>query len=309
MGSTNGVRVGGPRRSGLKIVKLPGRVPVVRVLMLTAAMALVAAAPLPAQKKEIIQLQRDMAILQEQVRETGRQITQLSERMAVFENLLQQNLDTSTKLHQAVALIERSLAKQADAMIGPITTISMRIDSLTSRFGAVREAVEEMNSRLGKVQQQVEDIKNQVSTLPPSGMEDAGGGALGGGTSSETLFNSALTDYHRGTFESAEPQFEDYLRMFPSTVRASEAQYYLGDISYQQEDFDQAVKRFDRVLEQFPVGLISADAQFKKAMALLKLDRGADARREFQSVVDKFPNSNVAPAAEAQIERIGGGAR
>ena len=300
---------GGRRRFGLKIVKLPGRVPVARVLMLTAALALVVGAPLQAQKKEIIQLQRDMAILQEQVRETGRQITQLSERMAVFENLLQQNLDTSNKLHQAVAVIERGLAKQADAIIGPVTTISTRVDSLSNRFGAVREAVEEMNSRLGKVQQQVEDIKNQVSRLPPPSMENGEGGLPGRGTSSETLFNSALTDYHRGTFESAEPQFEDYLRMFASTVRASEAQYYLGDISYQQEDFDQAVKRFDRVLEQYPVGLISADAQFKKAMALLKLDRSADARREFQSVVEKFPNSNVAPVAEAQIERIGGGAR
>ena len=61
-----------------------------------------------AQKKEIIQLQRDMAILQEQVRQTDRQVAQLGERMAVFENLLKQNLDTSNKLYQAVAIADRT---------------------------------------------------------------------------------------------------------------------------------------------------------------------------------------------------------
>ena len=288
----------------MRISNLQGRVPTSWILLLIVVVIFVTAAPLQAQKKEIIQLQRDMAILQEQVREISRQITQLSERMAVQQNVLQQNLDTSGKLHQAVAVIERSLAKQTDAVVGPVTTISTRVDSLTNRFGAVREAIDEMNSRLGKVQQQVEDIKNQVFTLPPPAMGDGEGGVLGGGTSAETLFNSALTDYHRGTFKSAEPQFEDYLRMFPRTVLASEAQYYLGDISYQQESFDEAVKRFDRVLEEYPIGLISADAQFKKGMALLKLERKADAREEFQNVIEKFPNSNIAPAAEAQVNRI-----
>lgn len=295
------------RRSSLKVVKPRGQVLTLWAVLLLMAMGFVANVPLHAQKKEIIQLQRDMAILQEQVRETTRQISQMSERIAVQHNLMQQNLDTSGKLHQAVAVIERSLAKQTDAVITPVTTISTRVDSLTNRFSAVREAVDEMNSRLGKVQQQIEDIKNQVSTLPPPVMEDGTSAVPGGGTSSETLFNSALSDYHRGTFESAEPQFEDYLRMFPRTVLASEAQYYLGDISYQQEKFEEAVKRFDQVLEEYPGGRISADAQFKKGMALLKLQRGADARKEFHNVIERFPNSNVAPVAEAQIERIGEG--
>ena len=65
------------------------------------------------------------------------------------------------------------------------------------------------------------------------------------------------------------------------------------------------MKRFDQVLEEYPGGRISADAQFKKGMALLKLQRGPAARKEFHNVIERFPNSNVAPVAEAQIERIG----
>ena len=180
------------------------------------------------------------------------------------------------------------------------------MNSLSGQFGAFRDAMEEMNSRMGKVQQQVEDIKNQVSTLPPPSMQGMEGEGLRG-TSAETLFNSALTDYHRGTYESAEPQFQDYLKLYASTVRAAEAQYYLGAMAYQQENFENSVSHFDRVLERYPIGLISADAQFKKGLALLKLAKTAEAAKEFESVVEKFPNSNVAPAAEGQLLQLKGG--
>ena len=248
-----------------------------------------------------------MAILQEQVRQADRHVSQLGERMAVFENLLKQNLDTSNKLHQAVALIERSISKQADAVVGPVTSISTQVDSLSGQFLALRDAVEEMNSRMGKVQQQVEDIKNTVSTLPPPSMQGMEGEGMSG-TSAETLFNSALTDYHRGTYDSAEPQFQDYLQLYASTVRAAEAQYYLGAIAYQRENFEDSVGHFDRVLERYPVGLISADAQFKKGMALVKLAKTSEAIKEFESVIEKFPNSSIAPAAEGQIEQLKDGA-
>jgi len=297
------VFLNGRRSSGLSIrpTIMRSGVPLILLLVVSAGGSF-------AQKKEMIQLQRDMAILQEQVRQTDRQVAQLGERMAVFETLLKQNLDTSTKLHQAVAVIERGISKQADAVVGPITSISTRVDSLSGQFGALRDVIEEMSSRMGKVQQQVEDIKNQVSTLPPPSMDGLEGDGMGG-TSAETLFNSALTDYHRGTYESAEPQFQDYLKLYASTVRAAEAQFYLGAIAYLQENFGNAVSHFDRVLERYPVGLISADAQFKKGMALLKLSKTAEAIKEFEGIIEKFPNSTIAPAAEGQLEQLKGGSR
>jgi TolA-binding protein len=52
------------------------------------------------------------------------------------------------------------------------------------------------------------------------------------------------------------------------------------------------------------VGVISADAQFKKGTTLLKLERPDDAAREFRAVIERYPNSNVAPAAQGQLDQL-----
>lgn len=272
-----------------------------RILPLVLAL-IVSAGPAFPVAKEIIQIQRDMAILQEQIRQLERRT---GERMAVLENLIKQALDAEKKLNAAIAVIDRSVAKQEDAVVGPVTSISSRVDSLAGQLGGLRDAVEELNSRLGKVQQQVEDVKNHLTTLPPPYM---GGEEVtdGGATSAETLYSSAMIDYQRGNYDLARAQFSQYLKLYGQTVRASEAQYHLGDIAYREGNYAEAVEHFDTVLERFPVGSISADAQFKKGLAMLKLEKSEEAAREFRSLLEKYPNSNVAPNARAQLNDLEG---
>jgi TolA-binding protein len=266
---------------------------------------LVAAGSAFAQKKEIIQLQRDMAILQEVVRQSERQ---MGERFAVLENLLQQGLDKTDKLNAALAVLERNLAKQTTDVSGPVSATASRVETLQGQVGALREVMEEIRTRLGRVEQQVGDIKTQVTTLPPPafGSEPSpdGSAAAPGATSAETLFNSAFADYTRGNYVLASEQFDQYLRLYANTVRAPEAQYYIGAIAYQNGKFDESLRHFDMVLERYPVGVISADAQFKKGMALLKLERPQDAAREFRAAVERYPNSNIAPAAQGQLDQL-----
>jgi tol-pal system protein YbgF len=261
------------------------------------------------QKKEIIQLQRDMAILQEVVRQTERQT---GERIAVLENLLKQNLEKTDKLNAAIAVLERNIAKQTTDVSEPVTTMASRVETLQGEVGALREVMEEIRTRLSRVEQQVGDIKTQVTTLPAPSFGSSptpdGNAASTGTTSSDTLFNSAFADYTRGNYDLAREQFDQYLRLYANTVRAPEAQYYVGAIAYQNGQYDEAVGHFDMVLERYPVGVISADAQFKKGMALLKLDRPEDAAREFRAAVERYPNSNIAPAAQGQLDQLQGAA-
>jgi tol-pal system protein YbgF len=269
-------------------------------------MMVLAAGSALAQRKEIIQLQRDMAILQEVVRQTERQT---GERLAVLENLLQQNLEKSDRLHAAVSVLEKNLSKQSTDVSGPVAATANRVESLQGQVSALRELAEEMRTRMGRMEQQISDIKTQVTTLPPpsfgtTGSGDGGSPIASGATSAEALFNSAFADYTRGNYDLSREQFSQYVRDYGNTSRAPEAEYYLGAIAYQNNGFDEALRHFDNVLERYPVSTISPDAQYKKGMVLLKLKRPGDAVHEFQSVVDRYPNSNVAPAAQGQLEQL-----
>lgn len=261
------------------------------------------AAALPAfpVAKEIVQLQRDMALLQDQVRTLQRSV---DERMAVTQELLNRSLEASNKLAAFLAVLEKSVQEQGKVLVAPVANVNARVDTLSSQFQALREAVEEMNSKLSRLQQQVVDIKNIVSTVPPPAAAPSGSSPVPQ-VQAETLYENARRDFLAGNFNLAGPQFSEYVKAFPNTSRATDAQYHLGEIFYQQKQYDEAVSAFDQVLERFPEGKRTADAQYKKGMALLKLGRRDQAAREFRDLTRKFPNTPAAAQAAAELKGMG----
>jgi tol-pal system protein YbgF len=280
--------------------------PVLRIHPSVLALVVAVGAPLmmPAQstKDRLLEIQRDVALLQGAQMESDRGTGQ---KIAALEALMKQNLDAITKLNQALAVIESAVNRQGDQVVGPVANTAAKVDAMSAQFGGLRDAVEESNAMLTRLQREVEDIKTTLTTLPPPG-------SYGGTTEGETgaslgddFFNQAQADFNRGNYDLAKAQFDDFLRLSGGSSRAPEAQYYLGSIAYNQGNYDDAVRQFDLVLERYPVGLITADALFKKAMALNKLGKGPEATKEFKAVVERFPNSSVAPNAQGMLDEMG----
>ena len=265
---------------------------------------LLALAALPAfpVSKEMLQLQRDMAQLQEQIRGLQRTV---DERFAVTQQLLNQGLEASTKLSNGLAALERTVETQEKALVAPVANVNTRMDTLASQFQSLREAVQELNSKLSKLETQVVDIKNIVSTVPAP----AAPAAPSPQAQAETLFKSALRDYQAANFNLAGPQFAEYVKTFGTTDQAADAQYYLGEIFFQQQQYDQAVAAFEQVLERYPEGKRTPDAQFKKGHALLKQGKRDAAVREFRGVISKYPNTPAANQAAEALKGLGLSAR
>ena len=294
-------------------MNIPGRfVLSLRTLLALAAAAIFLAVSTPtatAQKKELIQLQRDMALLQDSMRQLDRQN---AERYAGLEALLKQNLEKQDKLNAALVVIERNVSKQGDSLIGPMNSTSAKVDSLADQFVGLRTAVEETNAMLARIQQEVDDIKTHLTTLPPpsfdEGEEGAGGAVTDGGSvsASEAIYEGGMSDYLRNNLEIARDQFRDYIALYPKHSKAAEAQYFIGQTYYSDAKYEEAAENFDLVVKKYPAGeLVLADALYKKGMALMNLSRGDQAAIAFQAVLDRFPNSSIAPNAQAQLDNLG----
>ncbi|MBI1355804.1 MAG: tetratricopeptide repeat protein [Acidobacteria bacterium] len=276
--------------------------------LLTSLLVAALAAPAMADKKDdmLLQIQRDLALLQEALRQSDRA---QGERIAALDALLKQNLEQTTRLKSALDVIERAVNKQSDAILPPVTRTAAKVDALTDQFGGLRDAVEESNSMLTRLMQEVSDLKTHMTTLPPPGFGATPGaeGAAAPEDSGDGLFTSGFTDYSRGNYDLAKAELTDFLRYYSASSRASEAQYYLGAIAYEQGDLEGAVKEFNLVLERYPVGHITPDAQYKKGVALEKLGRRDAAIQEYQALLTRFPNASVSENARGAIERLQGG--
>jgi tol-pal system protein YbgF len=271
-----------------------------------AVLLLVAACVCPAQRKEYVELQREIALLGEQVRSLRSAMDEQFNRLTL---LVQQAADTAARTNTAVASLDNDLRqrlREQEASVGrPVAAIGTKVDQLAAEFQALRESVAELNRRMGRLELQIVDISSAVRTLQAPPAPPAGAGGPPAGLSAESLYQNALRDKNGGNLELALKEFTDYLQYFGNTELAPNAQFYIGEIYYLRGEMDEAIRAFDLVLERYPENNKTADAHYMKGMALLKVGRRNQARDEFYSLIERFPNHELAAKAKAQLRALG----
>lgn len=277
----------------------------------TALIALLASSAGFAADREIIELQRDVAAVQEQVRTLQRTI---DERMAALTALVQQALESGNKANNSLAGLDKAQERLTQQIAAPVAGLSTKMDQMSNDFTTVRESVADLNERISKVQTQLVDLNNTVKVLqspaapPPPGGVGALGSASGSpppGMSAKELYDSASRDRSTGNVDLAMQGFQEYLKWYSTTELAPNAQFYVGQIYYDKTDYSNAIQAFDAVLEKFQENNKTADAMYMKGMALLKSGQRTEAAQEFLTVAQKFPNSEVAAKARSQRKALG----
>jgi len=274
--------------------------------VLLGAVLLIPAQPAFAVAKEIIQLQTQVQALQDQM---SRMQQAFDERMGVMRSLIEQSTDNMNKINASLADLQRGLQQQhADN--------GARSDQLSGQVQSLNDSLAELKARLVKVSKQLDDIQAAQTNLPAGGAPGTPGvlGQPGGQLAPaqqpvapppDVLYNNALRDYNAAKYDLASQEFSDYLKYYPNTDLAGNAQFYMADMEYRQGNFEQAVTDYDKVLEQYPDGTKVPAAQLKKGMALAKLGKRSEAVKELNSLVQRYPRSLEAQQAREQLKQLG----
>ncbi|MGH9627240.1 MAG: tetratricopeptide repeat protein [Bryobacteraceae bacterium] len=261
-----------------------------------------------AQKREIIEMQRTVAALEDQVRTLQ---STVNEQLVRMTTLLQQTLDGVNKTNTSVAVLDSQirdrLAEQSKSVAAPVASLSSKLDQMTTEFQTVRESVADLSGRMSKLQTQLTDLGNTIKIMQTPAAPPPPGGTSGPppGMSATQLLDTAKRDRSGGNLDLALQGFETYLQHFGDTPLAPEAQFYIGQIHYDKGEFQEALAAFDAVLERYPENSHTPDATYMKGMALLKSGQASAAGKEFLNVIQKHPKSDVAPKAIAARKALG----
>jgi len=95
------------------------------------------------------------------------------------------------------------------------------------------------------------------------------------------------------------------VKNFGSTDLASNAQFYLGEISYAQGDYKDAVAQYNVVLSNYPQSYKLAASLLKKGLAELELGMKATGTRDLKEVVRRFPGTDESRRASAKLKELG----
>lgn len=262
------------------------------------------------QNRDIIQLQQSVALLLGSVRELQRSF---DERMAVTRTLLEQSSDRTNQFQDRMTRLNAAVVDLQTALQNSVANASQKVDNLGNQIEGLHASLEELRARLDKLSQQVAKIETMSQTISSSGTVPVPGigtepgaspSAVANAPAPDVLYNTALRDYTSGNYSLALQEFTDYLRYYPNTSLASNAQFYIGDLYYQQGQFEKAIQEYDKAIEQYPSGNKSAAAQLKKGFALINLTLRAQGIQELQSLIRRFPNTPEAALAQEKLTAL-----
>jgi TolA-binding protein len=264
---------------------------------LAAAVLLFAASPAHAANKEHQQLMADLRMLQEQTQLLQNVLTQVTDALKAVNTRLDQQAETTRK-----AFADQKLV----------------IDNLSNDVRVIRERLDDNNVRIGSLTQEVDALRQALQQAPrvsPTAEPDAAAGAPPSpgttpappppvGVSPQKLFESAQSDYYAGQYELAVAGWTDFLKTFPRSEQAVDAQVgicnaYLNDGKYQK-----AVEACDLAIRTYPAGGKVAEAYYRKGLALQGLRDLAGARDAFEQAVKTDPGGENGTAGRLAKQRL-----
>jgi len=260
--------------------------------------ALATTTPADAANKEHQQLMADIRMLQEQSQ--------------VLQNLLGQLNDTlkgvNTRLDQQTEASRKAMADQ-----------KLVIDNLSNDVRVVREKLDDNNVRLGSLSQEVDALRQAVQqciarpTAPASEPADAAAtpAATAGPPASPTvvasptqMWDTAWADYTSGQYDLAVLGFDAYIKTFPKSDMADDAQVYICNAYLNDGKNDKAVEACDIAIRTYPKGNAIPEAYLRKGQAQLNLRDAGGARATWEALIRNFPDSAMAQMAQNRLNQL-----
>lgn len=264
--------------------------------------------------KDMIAMQRDLEAKIDALQQS------MASRLDTLSGLLQGIQNDSRRTADQVAGMQDVLRNTVTTSLAPVTGLGTKVEATSEDVRALRDALADLGARLERMDAKVTDLKNQLQIMqnPPAapgaatpgstvpGMAPSSGPPMSAngppvGMSAEKSYTDARRDQQTGNLDLALQEYQQYLAYFPNTELAANAQYYIGEISYNRSDYRGAVKAFDAVLERYPQNPKTRDARLMKGLALARDGQRARAVQELRSLVQTYPSSEQARRAQAAL--------
>jgi TolA-binding protein len=273
-----------------------------RLFTTTAILLTVVAGPAAAQSREQRQMMADIRMLQEQTQELAVAIATVTQALQDSIKALNQRLD------QANDTTRKGFADQ-----------KVIVDDMGKDLRAIRERVDDTNVRVSNVREELEALRTSISIappqtgLPPSTDPNAppppaptpGPPPSTAGLSPTRMFDTAMADYAAGQFTLAVTGFEAFLRTFPRSEMADDAQFQIGESYFALNRWTDAIAAYNAVTQNYPMGDKVSQAFYKRGLAQERLGQIDAARESWNNVLQRTQESDpVHTLAQQNLDRV-----
>ncbi len=117
-------------------------------------------------------------------------------------------------------------------------------------------------------------------------------------------YQKAFDMLKEGRYKMANTSFNDFVKRFPDSSYAGNAQYWLGESNYVSRNFKQAVEEFQKVMKLYPRSNKVPDAMLKLGYTYYELREFDLAKSILVDLRKTYPKSTASRLAAKRIERM-----
>jgi tol-pal system protein YbgF len=184
-----------------------------------------------------------------------------------------------------------------------------RVKDLETRVAKLDEALKAQDALLKSRDEELKQLRDTLQTTQKALSEPSPASAMSEVAAGET--DAIRRDYEaawrlldKKDYKAAIGRFKDFLKKYPKSNLASNAQYWIAESHYALREFDQAIIEFDAVRRKYPQAEKVPAALLKQGFAFAELGEKVNARLVLQEVVEKYPNSGEAAKAKIRLKAL-----
>ena len=185
-----------------------------------------------------------------------------------------------------------------------------RIKALEDRIAKLDEVSKAQDAQLQRREEELNKLRETiqgVQTPPAQGAEPSGAQAevwAGETDAVKRDYEIAWSALEKKDYRLAIQRFKDFLKRYPRSNLADNAQYWIGESYYALREFDQAILEFDAVRRNYPQGEKVPAALLKQGYSFAELGEKVNARLILQEVIQKYPQSPEAMRAKEKLKTL-----
>ncbi len=198
----------------------------------------------------------------------------------------------------------RELGEQKDLLLATRATASSTQRETGETLGRLEGKLDDIMARfrIASERQPRPAAPPPTSSPATTGASDTTrAAATPAGPNPTVLYDQATSDLTQGRYPLALVGYRDFLRRFPDSDLADNAQYGAGECFFAQAQFDSARVEYARVNERWSSGDRAPAALYKLGLCEERLGHGADSKKAFEDLVKRFPQSGEAQLARDRI--------
>jgi len=167
--------------------------------------------------------------------------------------------------------------------------IEVLANQITRAQESQKQLYADLDARLKKVEPQQETVDGQVASVLPS---------------EKSAYDSATAMFQSGDYQGATTALQDFVRRYPDSAYAANAQYWLGNAYYALGDYKKAIAAQEVVTTTYAGSPKAPDAMLNIGSSYALLKDSKNAKKALQQLVSKYPESSAARTAKDRLASL-----